>query len=251
VACEFARYFLLILLAPRDFVRIWNFHANRSVGQGSLANRGIAMMRISKHVPALIAAVALGVPAIASADNPLGFYVGAGVGAGHIDNNNNRYDPYGYSGGFYDHDAAWKVIAGIRPISILGAEIEYLDFGSGGGSLGYYNGYYDSAFNEHPKATILYGIGYLPLPLPFLDVYGKLGVARLQTDNSYYSTAPVCSACAPSELESRFDQQNSRIAYGVGMQAKYQDFVLRGEYERISSTFGDPDALTVSLTWTF
>ena len=47
---------------------------------------------------------------------------------------------------------------------------------------GYYNNYYYFGPNSHPKATLLYGVGYLPLPLPFLDVYGKLGVARLQTD---------------------------------------------------------------------
>jgi opacity protein-like surface antigen len=202
----------------------------------------------------LIAAAALTVSTGARADNLLGLYVGAGVGAAQLNNDNGRYDPFGYSGGFYDHDAAWKVLAGVRPLPIVGAEIEYLDFGNGSGSRGFYNGSYDYGFSEHPKATILYGVGYLPLPLPILDVYGKLGVARLQTDNSYYSATAACAVtpganCAASE--SRFDQQNNRVAYGVGVQAKYQDFALRGEYERISSSFGDPAALMVSLTWTF
>jgi hypothetical protein len=214
----------------------------------------LAMQRLSGQVLGLIGMAILGVSARARADNPLGFYVGAGAGVGQISNHNDRYDPYGYSGGFDDHDAAWKVIAGIRPLPFVGAEVEYLDFGSAGGSQGYYNSYYDYGFNEHPKATILYGLGYLPLPLPFLDVYGKLGVARLQTDNSYYSATAACAAtpeatCPP--VQSRFDQQDTRLAYGVGIQAKYQDLAVRGEYERISSTFGDPDALMISLTWTF
>ncbi len=212
------------------------------------------MKRIPRLMLGLVGTAALVTSAGAWADNPLGLYVGAGVGAGQLSNDNGRYDPYGYSGGFDDHDAAWKVIAGIRPLPVVGAEIEYLDFGNAGGSQGFYNGYYDYGFSEHPKATILYGVGYLPLPLPFLDVYGKVGVARLQTDNIYYSATAGCAVtpgatCAGTE--SRFDQQNTHAAYGVGIQAKYQDFALRGEYERISSSFGDPDALMVSLTWTF
>jgi hypothetical protein len=202
----------------------------------------------------LVGTAALGASAAAWADNPLGLYVGAGVGAAQINNNNGRYDPYGYSGGFDDHDAAWKVVAGIRPLPIVGAEVEYIDFGNAGGSQGFYNNAYDSGFNEHPKATVLYGVGYLPLPLPFIDVYGKLGVARLQTDNTYYSTTASCAltpgaTCA--QTQSRFDQQDTRLAYGVGVQAKYQDFAVRGEYERISSSFGDPSALMISLTYTF
>jgi hypothetical protein len=37
----------------------------------------------------------------------------------------------------------------------------------------------------------------------------------------------------------------------VGVQSKWWGVALRAEYERISSRFGDPDALTVSATWTF
>lgn len=212
------------------------------------------MKRFSWRIAGLVSAAAFGASAAAWADNPLGLYVGAGVGAAHINNNNGRYDPYGYSGGFDDHDAAWKVIAGLRPLSIVGAEVEYIDFGGAGGSPGFYHGAYDTGFNEHPKASVLYGVGYLPVPLPFLDVYGKLGVARLQTNNTYYSTTSACAltpGATCTQSQSRFDQQNTRLAYGVGVQAKYQDFAVRGEYERISSSFGDPSALTINLTYTF
>lgn len=214
------------------------------------------MNRYSGCLLGIMGAAALCASTSALADNPLGLYVGAGVGQGQIGNNNDFYNPYGYYGGFHDHDAAWKVIAGLRPLPIVGAELEYIDFGNAGGSSGYYNNAYDYGVSAHPKATVLYGLGYLPLPLPFLDVYGKLGVAHLQTDNSYY-TGTVCplpgtgtgGACVATEY--RFDQQNTKFAYGAGVQAKFQDFAFRGEYERISSTYGDPNAFMVSLTWTF
>jgi hypothetical protein len=207
---------------------------------------------ISSAVAALAGVVTLGISTVALADNPLGLYVGAGVGESQIGNNNNYYDPYGYGGGFHDHDAAWKVLVGLRPLPFVGAELEYIDFGNAGGNDGYYSSYYDYGVSAHPKATVLYGLGYLPLPLPFLDVYGKLGVARLQTDNSYFYNLPCASSTSGScAYESRFDQQNTKFAYGAGVQAKWQDFALRGEYERISSTYGDPNAVMVSLTWTF
>jgi hypothetical protein len=186
------------------------------------------------------------------ADNPLGLYVGAGVGESQIGNHNDYYDAYGYGGGFHDHDAAWKVLVGLRPLPFVGAELEYIDFGNAGGNDGYYSSYYDYGVSAHPKATVLYGLGYLPLPLPFLDVYGKLGVARLQTDNSYFYNVPCTSSTSGvCSVESRFDQQNTKFAYGAGVQAKWQDFALRGEYERISSSYGDPNTVMVSLTWTF
>jgi hypothetical protein len=210
------------------------------------------MNRISVGLLGIVGLAALGASTCALADNPLGLYIGAGVGESQIGNNYNYYDAYGYGGGFHDHDAAWKVIAGLRPISLVGAEFEYIDFGNAGGNDGYYSGNYDFGVSAHPKATVLYGLGYLPLPLPFLDVYGKLGVAHLQTNNSYFTNnCPLPDAASGCIVESRFDHQDTKFAYGAGVQAKFQDFAFRGEYERISSTYGDPNALMVSLTWTF
>jgi len=212
------------------------------------------MDRISGIFFAVAGLTAAGTSTSVMADNLLGVYVGAGVGEAQVGNNYNYYNPFGYGGNFHDRDAAWKVIVGMRPLPIVGAELEYIDFGSARGDSGNYFGIYDYGVNAHPKATVLYGLGYLPLPLPIIDVYGKLGVARLQTDNSFdYNVCPGASATAsPACVRvSRFDQQDTRFAYGAGVQGKFQDFAFRGEYERISSTFGDPNAFTVSVTWTF
>jgi hypothetical protein len=48
------------------------------------------------------------------AANPLGFYVGAGVGASHI-RSEGSFDDADYE--YDEHDTRWKAIAGIRPIS--------------------------------------------------------------------------------------------------------------------------------------
>jgi hypothetical protein len=212
------------------------------------------MKRLSAGILAALGLAAGAAATRVRADNLLGVYVGAGVGVAQIGNNNGYYDPYGYGGSFHDHDAAWKAFVGLRPVPFVGAELEYIDFGNARGDSAYYYGNYDTGVSAHPKATILYGLGYLPLPLPFIDVYGKLGVARLQTDNSFdYNACPLPAAAASQSCigVSRFDHQDSKLAYGAGVQAKFQDFAFRGEYERISSTFGDPNALTVSVTWTF
>lgn len=202
---------------------------------------------------ALIGAVALGASAAAWADNPLGLYVGFGAGIGNVQNDHVDYNPFAFPGTYHDHDAAWKVLGGLRPISLVGAELEYIDFGNAGGNSGLYGDAYLTSVSAHPKAAVLYALGYLPLPLPFIDVYGKLGVARLETNNTYLT---ACAAAATGDTscpvtQSRFDQQNTKLAYGAGVQAKFQDFAFRGEYERISSTYGDPSALMVSVTWTF
>ena len=111
---------------------------------------------------------------------------------------------------------------------------EWIDFGSGHGDNGYY-GYGDYYANSvsHPKAAVLYGVGYLPMPVPFLDVYGKAGVARLQTDLTTYQYTgggycpPPYSACsAPTAY--RIDQWNTKFAWGAGVGTHWQDFGFPG-----------------------
>jgi hypothetical protein len=197
------------------------------------------MKRISGTWLAIVAAGACAASTAALADNPLGFYLGAGVGYSTVRSD----DPaYGLPGYFNDHETAWKVIAGVRPIPIVGAEFEYIDFGHPSNAYGY-SGINNYGLDSHPRAAALFGVGYLPLPIPFIDVYGKAGIARLQTD--------VTTFVGQAGNYYRQDQTDNRFAYGVGVQSKSWGVTFRAEYERISSPYGDPDALTVSATWTF
>jgi opacity protein-like surface antigen len=199
------------------------------------------MMRISGTLLAIAAACAASTTALADDDspvNPLGFYVGAGVGYSTVRSDN---PGDGLPGDLNDSEFAWKLIAGVRPIPFVGAEFEYMDFGHPNHDVGV-NGIANFGLDSHPRAEALFAVGYLPLPVPFIDVFGKVGVAELQTDVTTF------------EGSSQFFRQNesdTRLAYGVGVQSKAWGLTFRAEYERINSQFGDPDAVTVSAVWNF
>jgi opacity protein-like surface antigen len=193
------------------------------------------MRRQSAIVAIALAAGACGAAGVAAASdfNPAGIYLGAGIGQSNV-----RDDGY-YASNYYDfHDrnTAWQLTAGVRPISPVGLEYDYIHFGS---PNGYYGSYYNSG--NSTNASALFAVGYLPIPLPMIDVYGKLGLARLQTDTT------VCCALSPYTLSSA----NTDFAYGLGAQVKFSNLALRVEYERISDHGGDPDLLDVGVTWTF
>jgi len=185
----------------------------------------------------------------ASADNLLGFYAGAGVGVSTV-RSDDSYVP-GYGDYDHDHHTAWKAIVGIRPLPIVGAELEYIDFGHPGGDNNYYDEYSNYGPDSHPRAIAAFAVGHLPLPVPFLDIYGKAGAARLHTNVNGFDSGNCYSegACDGAAMsQSRWD---TRFAYGAGLQTRFWGLSVRAEYERISSPYGDPDLLSVGATWTF
>jgi hypothetical protein len=209
----------------------------------------MSMKRIFRTLPALLTVVGCAASTAAMAEDPAGFYLGAGVGYSTIRSD----DPaYGLPAYYNDHQTAWKAIAGVRPLPFIGAEVEYIDFGQPGNHHFFSNSFNTNGFDSHPRAGVLYGVGYLPIPVPFFDVFGKAGVARLQTDvTTITSYCPPGSNCLAPITISRHNETDNKFAYGVGVQSKAWGVAFRAEYERISSQFGDPDALTVSATWTF
>jgi opacity protein-like surface antigen len=215
------------------------------------------MKRFTKAIGALVAIAACGASTAAlAADDPFGFYnpVGLYFGAGVGESTIRSDDPgYGLPAYYNDHETAWKGIIGIRPISFVGAEVEYIDFGQ----PGHHNGYYDVnyyGYDSHPTAPILFGVGYLPIPVPFIDIYAKAGVARLRLTANDYVSEPCTtgSPCPQYGIVGRSSVTQTKFAYGGGVSSKLPlGFTVRAEYERIASPFGDPDAFTVSALWTF
>jgi opacity protein-like surface antigen len=184
----------------------------------------------------------------AYADNPLGLYIGGGVGQSHV---RNDFSALSNVHGFVENHTGWKALIGARPLSLLGVELEYADFGHPGeSSVGpippglIYN------LDVSQKATSVFGLLYLPLPLPVVDIYGKAGVSRLQTDvnASWRCVAPV--TCPANPVYSQ-DSTDSRLAYGAGVQAKFLGLGLRAEYERIGAPAGSPDLYSLIAIWTF
>jgi opacity protein-like surface antigen len=185
-------------------------------------------------------------PVWASDWNLAGFYAGAGVGESTV-RSDYGFDPENPLDS-HPHDTAYQLMAGIRPLPFVGAEAEYMDFGHGE-----LNGR-DSNADSHPKAGILSGVGYLPLP--FIDVFAQAGVARLETNiDSYEGVActgsEVVGSCGPP-LRTRRHASQTKAAYGGGVQAHFfESLAVRGEYQRINSVYGAPDAFMISATWTF
>ncbi|MDB6084688.1 MAG: hypothetical protein JWN43_2569 [Gammaproteobacteria bacterium] len=207
------------------------------------------MNGMSKISVALTVLSACAVSASAVADNLLGAYVGAGVGESTV-RSDSGFDPY-YPVDSHPHHTAWEVLAGVRPIPFLGAEAAYIDFGhSSSADSVNGSGYYGRGADSHPKAGVLYGVGYLPLP--FVDVFAKVGTARLETNlNTYGACTGMGAGGTCGSTLSRQEAWQTKVAYGAGVQGHFLGLSVRGEYERISSTFGDPDAFMVSATWTF
>lgn len=204
-------------------------------------------------IPWILSMLALGGASPALADNPLGFYAGAGVGVSTV-RSDDDFGP-GYPGDFRDHHTGFKVMAGVRPLSVLGAELEYIDFGHASNSTPYQFGgttIGNTGLSTHPKATALYAVGYLPLPVPSLDVYGKLGAARLNTAlNGTQTTVCPVAGCQIGLVPFEQNRWNTDLAFGAGVQMKVLGIAFRAEYERINSSLGAPDMFSISAIWTF
>jgi hypothetical protein len=193
----------------------------------------------------------------AFAADPLGFYIGGALGRSTTRNDQIVFTspfviPQSYD--LDEHHTAWKAMLGLRPIPVLGAELEYLDFGHPSVS---------STFAELPleadarvKGPALFAVGYIPLPIPLLDIYAKVGLAHLQTTvNATNVGHYICSAACPNIAWIPGVYHLNRTAwsgaYGVGAQLKLSSIAVRVEYERVSESGGDPDLLSLGITWGF
>lgn len=160
---------------------------------------------------------------------------------------------------FDRHRTAWKVLVGARPTPFLGLEAEYIDFG-------------------HPRVTTnlppplalplqadvsmrgpaVFALGYLPLRLPLVDIYGKVGGAGLHTtvnasDLGHFLCLPnsACSALAWLPSMQHVDRTVLDVAYGAGVGVKLAALSVRLEYERVSQRGGNPDLLSLGVTYGF
>jgi hypothetical protein len=197
----------------------------------------------------ILAAIAL--PALsggnAMADDLFGLYVGGAIGQGQVAASAS-YPTIAnlYPGEFKENHSAFKVMAGIRPISLVGAELAYIDFGHPSGNI---FGYPASA---SLKGTAAFGILYLPVPV--MDLYVKAGLARLQSSLSgFYPNGD--NLCVPGEpcgtSPFQLNRTNTSGAGGAGAQYKFGSWAVRAEYERFNSAGGNPSLLSVGITWTF
>ena len=179
---------------------------------------------------AAIAALVVSVVAMSSAraaDN--GIYVGAALGQSKLDPNQSRLNFSALN--YDDKDQGYKLIAGIRPLDFIGAEINYVDLGKtdGTGTGG--------ALRSEAKLYDAFVVGYVPLP--FVDLFGKAGIARSQ-------------ARYREEGISNLKLDSTDFAWGAGAQARFGSLAARLEYERFNlPSTNHASLVSLGVTWTF
>jgi opacity protein-like surface antigen len=183
----------------------------------------------------------------AGADELLGAYVGGAIGQAHVVASATYPSIVNvHPGEFDENHSAYKVVVGIRPISFVGAELSYNDFGNPSGELFY-----------HPANVSIRGpaaFGVLYLPITILDIYAKAGVARLHdTLSGFFPNGDL--VCAPGvpcgTVPFRLDRTNTTFAAGAGVQHKFGRWAVRAEYERFNADAEHPSVLSLGLIWTF
>ena len=181
-------------------------------------------------------------PLTAWADDPFGFYVGAGAGESTLQSTSLLPIQV------YEHPTGWKVFAGWRPIQMFGAEVEYVDLGSRNSTYTSYANNTSSSQHASASGVGAFLVGYLPQPVPYLDFYGKLGVADLHTNISNNTTGPCGILCSSQSAQ---NTSNVRFAYAAGMQVKFGAPAVRLEYQGITTSGGDQSLLSLDLAWNF
>ena len=167
----------------------------------------------------LIATVlALGVGA-AQADDGL-LYIGAGI------TRDNLKDITAINGDL--NSTNWKVMAGFRPISLFAVEADYIDLGSQSVS----SLTFAESVSTHLsyKAFAGYLVGFAPVPVPYLDVFGKVGVARWTSSGSSLVGSDVLGGSGLFSLS----DNGTQFAWGVGGQVHIGNIGGRLEYENFN-----------------
>lgn len=197
----------------------------------------------------------------ARAANPLGFYIGAEYGRAHIRSRvRAQFESNAVSLGTADlTHSGYQVELGVRPVSLLGAEITYMDFGRqawlppavevrGWGNI-------ISGGQASQKGEAAFALLYLPIPI--VSVYLKAGLSRITTDStiSYNPfpfpgcTSSVYLLCVPPN--SALHRTDTSFAEGAGLQWQLRDWALRAEYERFDAAGANPTLAEIGITWTF
>lgn len=180
----------------------------------------------------------------AVAENMLGFYAGGAVGQSQVDTGSGGVVPPP-TDHFKENHSAFKVMAGMRPTQMLGAELAYVDFGHPSGSLG------GAPADVSMKGVAAFGVLYLPVPV--VDFYLKAGAARLQStiNGTVFQACPVSMPNCQPTAPFRVDRTNTNFAAGVGAQIKFDSLAVRAEYERFTTVGGNPGLVSLGLTWMF
>ena len=171
----------------------------------------------------LLLAACLAAPGAAfAADN--GFYLG--LAASDVSSD---YAAASASGA--DDDSGLKAIVGFRPLDSFAIEANYVDMGETRVPISFS----PSTLSIDSEAFSVSAVGLLPLPL--VDLYGRLGVARWESELSLLGASQKNTGTDPT--------------YGAGAQFRVGSVALRLEYERFDFDDDSADLVSVGFTYTF
>ncbi len=164
----------------------------------------------------LLTVLALGTGA-AHAENGF-FYLGAGVSHNNVTGITDLGDQGSING------SSWKAFAGVRPMKLFGVEADYLDLGSGSSCV---DAPCSATAHSDGSAYAGYLMGFAPIELPIVDVFGKVGAPHWKLSGGVNETTG-------------FSHSGTDFAWGFGVQAHFSMVGARLEYENfnIANTSG-------------
>ena len=150
---------------------------------------------------------------------PIGLYAGGAIGISR-----ERFHPSDYN--LRAQNTGYEVMAGWRPINMIAAEVNYVDLGRANGGINY----------ADTDGIAVSALGFLPIPL--VDVYGRLGLVDWRSDvHSPFSS---------------FHRSGSDLTYGVGAGIHWGSLGVRVEYQRFDMSVASTMSLaSLGVTWTF
>lgn len=179
----------------------------------------------------------------ANATEPTLLYAGAAAGQSRLDGS---------------QDFAWAALLGTRPITVLGAELQYVNLGDTSSSVPVQTPYPATLHRDsQARGIAAFAVAYVPLPISNVDIDVKAGLSRLNdTESRSYTPIPIDS-CLLLPLPpdpacgSHVHQTNTNFAWGAGVQARISHIVLRADFERFLLVGDHPSLISLGGTWAF
>jgi len=159
----------------------------------------------------------------AQADEGL-FYIGAGISSSRISEVTAINSDL--------NSTSWKAFAGVRPLNAFAVEADYLDLGSK--TINQNLVAAEGSTHLQYRAFAGYAVGFVPVPVPFVDVFGKVGLVRWSQSGGNSINSPLGSSFLS------LSNNGTKLAWGIGAQAHLGSIGGRLEYEsfHIANTSG-------------
>jgi opacity protein-like surface antigen len=195
-------------------------------------------------------------PPAKAGDPGLGAYMGGAIGEAWVETGDRTLSGTSIAA-FKENHTAYELMAGVRPISLLGAEIAYVEFGHPhqtrpvGDAI---SADVSLSADVRMKGAAAFGVLYLPVRV--VDVYVKAGLSRIQTTANVAGVRAGVATCAFNApdcalFRAHGSTTDTHFAAGAGAQLELGSWALRAEYERFDAAGGNPGLATVGVTWTF